>query len=114
MFERKRAEGASLADIQRRGRAMGFGIRDGSGIVFVSHRGDVFPAGFLPYPKLGNVREAPLTEIYRGATAIRDVEQLHGHCGECEHRAICGGSRARAYAASGDPMGSDPLCILAR
>jgi len=111
--ERKRSEGTPLVELQRRGRAMGFGVRDGSGIIFVSHRGEVFPAGFLPYPPLGNVRQTPLTKIYREATAIRDVDALHGKCGTCEYRAICGGSRARAYASSGDPMGSDPLCIHA-
>jgi radical SAM protein with 4Fe4S-binding SPASM domain len=92
---------------------MGFGVRDGSGIVFVNHRGDVYPAGFLPYPLLGNVRDCDLGTIYREARAIRDADALHGPCGQCEYRAICGGSRARAYAATGDPMGSDPLCIHA-
>lgn len=112
-IERKRADGVPLVEIERRGRMMGFGVRDGSGIVFVSHRGDVYPAGFLPYPHLGNVRETDLATIYRSASALRDVDALHGPCGACEYRAICGGSRARAFAASGDPMGTDPLCLHA-
>lgn len=91
----------------------GFGIRDGNGIVFVSHRGDVYPSGFLPVGA-GNVRTQELTQIYRHSplfTALRDPDQLTGKCGECPFRIICGGSRARAYAVSGDPLASDPLCV---
>ena len=113
-MQKKLSEGVKLEEIEQRGRMMGFGIRDGSGIVFVSHRGEVYPAGFLPYPLLGNVREKPLPEIYRhseGAVALRNMDELHGRCGECEFRWICGGSRARAYAATGNAMASDPLCI---
>lgn len=88
------------------------GIRDGNGIMFISYRGDVYPSGFLPLTA-GNVRlESPLT-IYRQApifVSLREGDRLHGRCGHCQHRAICGGSRARAYAATGDPFGDDPLC----
>ncbi|MGC8556298.1 MAG: TIGR04053 family radical SAM/SPASM domain-containing protein, partial [Conexivisphaera sp.] len=31
-------------------------------------------------------------------------------CGACEYRDPCGGSRSRAFAASGDPLGEDPAC----
>ena len=91
----------------------GFGIRDGNGIVFVSHRGEVFPSGFLPL-SAGNMRAASLVEIYRHSalfTSLRDPNQLQGKCGDCPFRLVCGGSRARAYAATGDPLASDPLCI---
>ncbi len=90
----------------------GFGIRDGNGIVFVSHRGDVYPSGFMPL-SAGNVRSQSLVELYRHSPllrTLRDAEQLDGKCGDCSFRIICGGSRARAYAATGDPMASDPLC----
>jgi len=113
-MQRRLAEGATLEEVEKRGRMMGFGIRDGSGIVFVSHVGDVFPAGFLPFPKVGNVREAPLSELYRtapGLTALRVMDNLQGRCGRCEYRHLCGGSRARAWAATGDVMASDPLCL---
>ncbi len=92
---------------------MGFGIRDGNGVIFVSHVGDVHPAGFLPHPLLGNVKSRALHEIYRGAPALavlRDADQLGGRCGRCEYRWACGGSRARAFAVSGDLMAEDPLC----
>lgn len=91
----------------------GFGIRDGNGIVFVSHLGEIYPSGFLPLAA-GNVRASSLVDIYRHSALfqmLRDPEQLTGKCGECPFRIVCGGSRARAYAATGDPMASDPLCI---
>lgn len=91
----------------------GFGIRDGNGIVFVSHRGEVYPSGFLPI-NTGNIRTGELANIYRHSplfSALRDPDQLTGKCGDCPFRIICGGSRARAYAVTGDPLASDPLCI---
>jgi AdoMet-dependent heme synthase len=91
----------------------GFGIRDGNGIVFVSHLGEVYPSGFLPLGT-GNVRVSSLVDIYRDSAlfqALRDPEQLTGKCGDCPFRIVCGGSRARAYAATGDPLASDPLCV---
>ncbi len=90
----------------------GFGIRDGNGIIFVSHIGDVFPSGFLPV-QAGNVRHASLVDLYRDAPllrALRDPDRFYGKCGRCEFREICGGSRARAYAWTGNPLASDPLC----
>jgi radical SAM protein with 4Fe4S-binding SPASM domain len=112
-IQRKLAEGMAPDEIVHKAKRMGFGMRDGNGVVFVSHRGEVHPAGFLPYPSLGNVRKQPLSEIYRSAPALkalRDMDLLHGKCGSCEFRWACGGSRARAYAMTGDLMGSDPLC----
>ncbi|MDZ7850032.1 MAG: radical SAM protein [Halodesulfurarchaeum sp.] len=86
--------------------------RAGKGFVFVSHQGDVFPSGFMPLTG-GNVTETSLVDIYRDSDLfgmLRDDSQLTGSCGTCEHREICGGSRSRAYAATGNPMASDPLC----
>jgi AdoMet-dependent heme synthase len=89
------------------------GVNDGKGFVFISHTGEVFPSGFLPLSG-GNVREQPLAEIYRTSPlfmALRDTKQLHGKCGVCEYNQICGGSRARAYAVTGDAFAPDPCCI---
>ena len=111
--QRRLAEGASEEELGHAAKRMGFGVRDGNGVIFVSHQGDVFPAGFLPVPKLGNVRESLLSEIYRDHRALhelRNMDQLRGKCGACEFRWACGGSRARAWAMSGDVLGSDPLC----
>ena len=87
-------------------------VNDGNGFAFVSHIGDVYPSGFLPIA-CGNVRERSLTEIYRTHptfVSLRDPERLKGKCGVCEFRSVCGGSRARAYAVTGDPLESDPTC----
>ena len=88
------------------------GVTDGNGIVFISHTGEVYPSGFLPL-SAGNVLRTPLAEIYRHAPLfrqLRDVAQLRGKCGECEFVHVCAGSRARAYALTGDPMAEEPLC----
>lgn len=94
-------------------RAQTKGTRDGKGIVFVAHDGTVTPAGFLPLA-LGNVTRTPLAEIYRDHPLLRAIRAaaFGGRCGSCEHATLCSGSRARAYAASGDPLGEDPACWL--
>lgn len=112
-LEREQAS-RSTDELVRMGARMGFGVRDGNGVVFVARNGDVFPAGFLPSPLIGNVRDVPLDELYRNSpklTELRDMDRLTGKCGRCRYRWICGGSRARAWAASGDLWGDDPACI---
>ena len=89
------------------------GVNDGNGFVFISHTGEIFPSGFLPI-SAGNVRKQSLVEVYRHSplfTDLRDPDKLKGKCGVCEFRRVCGGSRARAYALSGDYLASDPSCI---
>lgn len=85
--------------------------RDGKGILFVAHDGEVYPAGFLPIG-LGNVRHEPLRTIYRDDPLLRAIRgaQFSGRCGRCEYADLCGGSRARAYASVGDPLAEDPAC----
>ena len=88
-------------------------VNDGKGFLFVSHLGSVYPSGFLPI-HAGNVKQAPLKDIYRYAPifrSLRDTSQLKGKCGACEYKEICGGSRARAYAVTGDPLAQEPCCI---
>ncbi|HSQ13185.1 MAG TPA: TIGR04053 family radical SAM/SPASM domain-containing protein [Candidatus Deferrimicrobium sp.] len=89
------------------------GVNDGKGIVFVSHQGDVQPSGFLNLVG-GNLRSASLPDIYRNSPVflrVRDYSQIKGKCGVCEFKNICGGSRSRAYAVTGDSMRSDPYCV---
>jgi len=108
--QRQSATGAGESPAGGIGRRTG--ITAGDGFAFVSHVGDVYPSGFLP-EAAGNVREASLVDIYRGSELfeqLRDPEALSGKCGACEYRHVCGGSRSRAYAYSGDPLASDPLC----
>lgn len=85
--------------------------RDGKGIVFVAYNGEVYPAGFLPLG-LGSVREQPLADIYRENPTLLRIRSMEfgGRCGVCEYADLCGGSRARAYAATGDPLAEDPAC----
>ncbi len=95
-----------------RTRGHGAGIRDGNGIMFISHTGAVQPSGFLPLT-VGNVRTDDLVSLYRESHLFRTLRRpdlFAGRCGRCEFHWVCGGSRARAYAASGDPFAEDPLC----
>jgi radical SAM protein len=111
-YQRMRLEGLSPQEIQRTSIGRGFGIRDGNGIMFISHLGEVYPSGFLPLAA-GSVRKMSPAEIYRNSRlfqSLRDPKSFKGKCGRCEFNKICGGSRARAYAATGDPLESDPLC----
>jgi radical SAM protein len=89
------------------------GVNDGNGFVFISHIGDVYPSGLLPV-KAGNVREQPLAEIYRNSPifqSLRNPDLYKGKCGVCEFRHVCGGSRSRAYAMTGDYLESEPFCV---
>lgn len=87
-------------------------VNAGQGFVFVSHLGSVHPSGFLPVAA-GNVRAGRLAAIYRTSplfTGLRDHGKLAGRCGACEFAAVCGGSRSRAFALTGDPYAEDPWC----
>jgi radical SAM protein with 4Fe4S-binding SPASM domain len=101
--QQQRGDGES----KRRG-----GVIAGDGFAFVSHTGEMYPSGFLP-ESAGNVREQAPTEMYRNSDLfenLRDRDALKGKCGACPFRHVCGGSRSRAYAYTGDPLAADPLC----
>jgi radical SAM protein with 4Fe4S-binding SPASM domain len=88
------------------------GVNAGNGFLFVSHRGAIYPSGFLPL-SVGNVRSLSLADAYRGSDlfrALRDPQRLQERCGRCEFRSICGGSRARAFAMTGSLFAADPWC----
>ena len=89
------------------------GVSDGKGFVFVSHMGEIFPSGFLPISG-GNVLHDSLTTVYRDSPlfrTLRDTTQREGKCGICEYQKICGGSRSRAFALTGDYLAEDPRCV---
>jgi len=111
-LDRMRAEGMTGEEIRNSRAYKGFGIRDGHGVMFVSNTGEICPAGFLPV-EAGNVRRDRIADVYRNSPLFRslhDPTQLQGRCGACEYHALCGGSRARAFGATGNPLASDPFC----
>lgn len=88
------------------------GVGDGKGIMFVGHTGEIYPAGFLPL-RCGIFPADSVVEVYQNHPtfrALRDPDHFKGKCGICEYRHVCGGSRARAYALTGDPLETDPDC----
>ena len=92
--------------------AMTKGCLAGSGVAFVSHRGEVFPCGYLPL-EAGHVRRQPFQEIWNGSSlfaSLRDPEALGGACGVCEFKRVCSGCRARAYGMTGEYLGEEPFC----
>lgn len=89
------------------------GLNDGRGIMFVGHTGVIYPSGFLPIV-CGVFPFDHVTHVYQQSPIfrlLRDADRLSGKCGRCEFRRICGGSRARAFAITGNLMASEPDCI---
>lgn len=89
--------------------------REARGFAFIDHHGDVYPSGYLPVAA-GNVRSESFSTIYRSSAlfrSLRDPDRLTGRCGRCAYRIACGGSRARAYAVTGNLYADDPGCFLA-
>ncbi|MCC6491420.1 MAG: TIGR04053 family radical SAM/SPASM domain-containing protein [Pirellulales bacterium] len=88
-------------------------LNDGKGVMFVSHTGQIMPSGFLPIV-CGRHPQDHLVAVYQQSpafVALRDADRLEGKCRRCEYRFICGGSRARAYAVSGNLLASEPDCL---
>jgi radical SAM protein with 4Fe4S-binding SPASM domain len=91
----------------------GQGVNDGNGFVFISHIGDICPSGFLPLV-CGNVRHDDLATVYRDHPTFRRLrtpDELSGKCGRCPFNRVCGGSRSRTHALTGDAFESDPTCV---
>lgn len=92
--------------------AMTKGCLAGTGVVFVSHRGEIFPCGYLPL-EAGNIRREPFQEIWQQSPLFADLREpdlLGGKCGICEFKRICSGCRARAYGMTMDYLGEEPFC----
>lgn len=88
------------------------GVNDGKGLVFINHKGDAYPSRYLPVSG-GNVTTQALSDVYCNSTlfaSLRDSSKLKGKCGRCAARNVCGGSRARAYAMTGDLFAAEPCC----
>ena len=92
--------------------AMTKGCLAGTGVCFVSHRGEVFPCGYLPV-EAGNIRNQPFQEIWEGSALfeeLRDEDLLGGKCGICEFKGVCSGCRARAFGMAADYLAEEPFC----
>ena len=88
------------------------GVNDGKGVMFVGHTGFVYPSGFMPI-LCGVFPQQHVVDIYQRSPlmeGLRDADRLQGKCHDCEFRNICGGSRARAYAVTGNPFAQEPDC----
>lgn len=106
LLARETGPGGSMGQAPR-------GVNSGNGFAFVSHTGEVFPSGFLPLVA-GNVRRQTLADIYRNSPLFRELRDpalLQGRCGRCEYAELCGGSRSRAYALTGDYLADDASCL---
>ncbi len=92
--------------------AMTKGCLAGTGVCFVSHRGEVFPCGYLPV-EAGNIRTQPFRQIWEDSplfNELRNPDLLGGKCGLCEFKKICGGCRARAYGMTMAYLDEEPFC----
>lgn len=88
------------------------GVNDGNGVMFISHVGVMYPSGFLALP-CGRFPDDSVVDVYQRHALfrlLRDPDKLGGKCGVCEYRHVCGGSRARAFAVTGDPLAQEPDC----
>ena len=111
--QQRKAEGVAAPQRSRAAIARQAGINDGKGFVFISHTGEIYPSGFLPV-SAGNIRKDSLVDVYRHSPLfrqLRDSDNLGGKCGRCEYRNLCGGSRSRAYALTGDWMAEEQRCV---
>ncbi|MDG3007042.1 TIGR04053 family radical SAM/SPASM domain-containing protein [Paludisphaera mucosa] len=111
---RKESGGAEPMRLSARGWNGGLpGVNDGRGILFVSHAGLIHPSGFLPLT-CGMFPFNDVVDVYQRSPIfrrLRDADSFGGKCGVCEYRHICGGSRARAFAVTGDPYAAEPDCL---
>jgi heme b synthase len=115
MRQRAKAEGIKITRETHGLEAMTKGCLGGSGFCFVSSRGDVYPCGYLP-ALAGNIRQRPFKMVWEKSKVFNDLRNpamLKGKCGACEYRMVCGGCRARAYAATGDYLDEEPYCVYA-
>jgi len=88
------------------------GCLAGTSYCFISHEGIIQPCGYLEVNS-GDLRESAFSDIWMNSpvfTNLRDFSKYKGKCGRCEYITVCGGCRARAYAATGDYLSEEPLC----
>jgi len=113
MRQRAAEEGKKITAETHGFEAMTKGCLAGTGVCFISQKGDVYPCGYLPV-LAGSVRKTPFPEIWNDSElfrVLRDESLLEGKCGPCEFKNVCGGCRARAYAETGNYLTEEPYCV---
>jgi len=84
----------------------------------ITPEGKVTPCPYTP-AVAGDLRKQSFGAVWRESEVFRSIRKapggggeadLGGKCGRCEYRAVCGGCRARAYAATGDLLAADESC----
>ncbi len=113
MRQRAKEEGIAISAKTHGYEAMTKGCLGGTGFCFVSSTGDVYPCGYLP-ALAGNIKDKGFQYVWERSRVfndLRDVSKLKGKCGRCEYNKVCGGCRARAYAATGDYLDEEPYCV---
>jgi radical SAM protein len=101
------------SDARGGGHRAPLGVGDGKGVMFVGHTGEIYPAGFLPLI-CGRFPDQSVVDVYQNHPtfrALRNPDSFLGRCGICEYRYVCGGSRSRAFAVTGDPLETEPDCV---
>ncbi|HUU50038.1 MAG TPA: radical SAM protein [Nitrospinota bacterium] len=112
MREKAREVGIKITPKTHGMSAMTKGCLAGTAVCFISHKGDVFPCGYLPV-SAGNIKKESLKEIWENSKVFEDLRNpglLEGKCGICEYRKVCEGCRARAYAATKNYLSEEPFC----
>jgi len=113
MRQRAKQEGVKITADTHGFDAVTKGCLAGTGVCFISQKGQVFPCGYLPV-EAGNVRKTPFPEIWKNSElfrVLRDESLLEGKCGPCEFKNVCGGCRARAFAETGNYLTEEPYCV---
>ena len=88
------------------------GCLAGTGVCFVSHRGEIFPCGYLPV-EAGNIHQKPFGDIWQGSplfAELRNPDLLEGKCGICQFKKVCSGCRARSFGVVGNYLAEEPFC----
>jgi radical SAM protein with 4Fe4S-binding SPASM domain len=92
---------------------LGYRTRCPCGIDYcrITPDGKLTPCPYMP-SVAGDLRRQTFGEIWTGSPLLQLLRrrELGGRCGRCEYRLVCGGCRARALAATGDPLAEDPAC----
>ena len=113
MRERAKEEGVTISPKTHGMAAMTKGCLAGTAVCFVSHKGEVFPCGYLPV-NAGNIRTENINDIWESSgifSNLRNDSLLEGKCGACEYKKVCEGCRARAFYDTGNYMAEEPYCV---